>query len=615
MRFLLVNPPLAPTAEIAPPVGLCTLACTLLEEGHDVSILDLDLELHNEQSDHRKIARQKLAETLCENEPDVVGITSMYNNSLQASEIAEQVKAYRGNCVTIAGGPHFGAQGLESLRHVPGLDFVIEGEGESALVAFANYLEGRIPIEEVQNLCYRDKASTVRNTQDKQIELSATRPIWPLLVDTIDLSRYSKTISPNSARRAIYIEAGRGCPFKCTFCAPAQFWKRQYRVKSVETIVAEIKYLHEQFDYDSFMLVHDLLTFDKRFVKEFCDRLCDERLPIEWMANARVDIAIENHFAQMKKSGCWKLFFGIETASERLQAVIDKNLTQSQTLKTARALSDSGIDATCSYVIGHPDETKAELSATIAQGARLRLIGAETIQYHRLRLFPPAPMTNTDIEYVFDEETLKLEFPFSQITDSEVSTIRSKATLYTGYFAPKSLSGLPHQLAQVELFFQQLVTLAPITLATLGSILREQLIDAFYESLVSISLIDRYAIDWVGADVEDAWNILAPYVSNMQQAAAKGCKELDAIITGAREYERTRMMAVTKNVWMSPASIFEGVNCIILSLPCSIFELMETLREGTSVTKNLARTSQAMLVRGHDGVVTAFQGECVTNPS
>ena len=78
-------------------------------------------------------------------------------------------------------------------------------------------------------------------------------------------------------------------PFSCTFCATAPFWERKYRVND-ESIIEEMRFLFESYGYNGFMLVHDLLTADKRFINAFSEAMINPRLPVEWMANHRTDI-------------------------------------------------------------------------------------------------------------------------------------------------------------------------------------------------------------------------------------------------------------------------------------------------------------------------------------
>src|SRR5690242_7481444 len=142
MKVLLVNPPLVPTRESAPPVGLCSLASQLLQDGHQVRILDLDLELKYVQANPQSTYQQLFGTEVTEFKPHLVGFTSMYNNSLQAERLIRLSKQLFPQIPTVAGGPHFGAMAGSALKRLDELDYVIEGEGEVALSALVSSLEG-----------------------------------------------------------------------------------------------------------------------------------------------------------------------------------------------------------------------------------------------------------------------------------------------------------------------------------------------------------------------------------------------------------------------------------------------------------------------------------------
>src|ERR1044071_8583861 len=148
MRVLLAHPPLNASREVTPPLGLCTLAAWLKQEGHEVRILDLDLEIKG-RADGRDVYLNILDRAVADFSPAAVGITSMYNNSLQAERMARAVKAYDPSIVVIGGGSHFGALGPQSLRRIPELDFAIEGEGERAFSMLLSALESGAPLSQV----------------------------------------------------------------------------------------------------------------------------------------------------------------------------------------------------------------------------------------------------------------------------------------------------------------------------------------------------------------------------------------------------------------------------------------------------------------------------------
>src|SRR5262249_21482743 len=202
--------------------------------------------------------------------------------------------------VTVTGGAHFGALGPASLRRLPELDFAIQGEGEPALAGLLDALSGGGSWEGIPSLCYRRNGEIVTNPAAPQMDLATLPPMWSTLGDALDLRRYVRTIPEGSERRIVYIEAGRGCPFACTFCATAPFWRRQFRVKPAARIVDEIRFLHEEHGYNGFMLVHDLLTVSPKFMAEFTDAMLAAKLPVEWMANSRTDIPLKGLPPKMK---------------------------------------------------------------------------------------------------------------------------------------------------------------------------------------------------------------------------------------------------------------------------------------------------------------------------
>ena len=517
MRVLLAHPPLNVAGEVSPPLGLCTLAAWLVSKGHEVRILDLDLEvkgLPDAQESYRKIFTRELRNF----SPAAVGITSMYNNSLQAERIARAVKECDESVVTIGGGSHFGALGREALRRIPELDFAIEGEGEHTFSDLLTAIASGFSVTKIPRLHYRVQGELRANPSAGLMDLSELPPIWSTLGEAIDLKRYADTVAAGSPRRAIYIEAGRGCPFACTFCATAPFWERKYRVKPVDAIIGEMRFLSETYGYNAFMLVHDLLTVDKKFINNFSEAMMESRLPVEWMANHRTDINLHGLLPKMKSSGCWAMFFGIESASARLQKEMHKGLKRDGVVSTIRGLSDLGIASTCSFVIGFPDETPEELSATVAMGAELKLIGAGLVQYHRLRTWPPAPLSRKGLPAKFDVDSLRIEYPFLNVPREDVMAIKEDPEFFAGYFAPYSTAGTFGQLAQVELFFTQAVTVVPLTIAVMGRIMGDGLIPSFYDVILRRGPITREEFEADTSSVLPAWRLLRPYLEDWIKA-------------------------------------------------------------------------------------------------
>jgi len=605
MRVLLAHPPLNLNREVTPPLGLCTLAAWIKNHGHEVRILDLDLEVKG-QPDGQEKYLSLLANAVREFAPAVVGITSMYNNSLQAERMARTVKECDSSIGTIGGGSHFGALGPQALRRIAELDYTITGEGEHTFTDLFAALEAGTSVSAIPRLHYRDNGESRANPSAGLMDLAELPLIWSSLDGVIDIGRYADTVPPGSPRRAIYIEAGRGCPFACTFCATAPFWERKYRVKPVKAILDEMRFLFEEYGYNGFMLVHDLLTVDKKFINSFSEAIIESRLPVEWMANHRTDIDLHGLLPKMKTAGCWAMFFGVESASARLQKEMHKGLKRDGVVSTIRGLSDLGIASTCSFVIGFPNETKEELSETIAMGAELKLIGAGLIQYHRLRTWPPAPLSHTSLPSEFDLDSLKIEYPFLDVPREDVAAIEKDPEFFAGYFAPYTDAGTFQQLAEVELFFTQAVAAVPLTIAVMGRVMGSSLVETFCQVAARRGSITREDIEADTSSMLPIWILLRPFLEDWLATHPDLDDWQRRLVRGVMSYEDHRLKFINSDGRdqneMSPS----GPNWGAFVSEVDIAAVFEAMHDDQPLTGDLLQESAVVLVRDEVNSYRAF---------
>jgi len=596
MRVLLAHPPLNASSEVTPPLGLCTLAAWLKSQGHQVRILDLDLEIKG-RPDGQATYLRLLDNALRDFSPAAAGITSMYNNSLQAERMVQAVKNYDSSIVTIAGGSHFGALGRQALLRIPELDYAIEGEGEQSFSRLLTALETGASVMEIPRLQYRVDGELRANPANGLMDLGELPPVWSSLGGSIDLMRYAQTVPDNVDRRTVYIEAGRGCPFACTFCATAPFWERRYRVKPVEQIIAEIRFLYEEYGYNGFMLVHDLLTVDKKFINSFSDAMMDSKLPVEWMVNHRTDINLHGLLPKMKSAGCWAMFFGVESASDRLQKEMRKGLKRDDVVSTITSLSAMGITSTCSFVIGFPDETAEELSRTISLGAELKVMGAGMIQYHRLRTWPPAPLSRSQLAAEFDLDSLRIEYPFLNVPTEDIEAIKEDPDFFAGYFAPFSEAGTFAQLADIELFFTQAVAVAPLTIAVLGRVMGGSLIETFFSVVSLRGAITRADIEADTSSLVPIWLLLRPFLEEWiteHPALEEWEREL---VRGVMVYEDHRLNFLNSNGTAFVDAVSGGDNWQAFISKVDIAAVFEAVHRNEPLTSELVKQSAVVLVR------------------
>jgi radical SAM superfamily enzyme YgiQ (UPF0313 family) len=607
VKILFVHPPLNPQGEITPPLGLCSLAGWLSFNGYEVSILDFDLLLkeHGEANRFVHIATI-LAERFLSFTPDLLCVTSMYSNSLYAAYIIRQAKKINPGIITVAGGSHFGAQGILSLQRIEELDFVLEGEAE---VALPEFLEGMQTQDtgRAHNLVYRNASGIQHTEKTGLIDLDVLPNIWKEIGGIIDIQKYFNTIPGTSERKIMYVEAGRGCPFGCSFCATAPYWGRKYRVKKPELIVGEIEFLHKTYGYNSFILIHDLLPVNKKFISDLCDAMIDRHLPVEWMMNSRTDIDLIGYLPKLKAAGCWKFFYGIESASTRVQDAISKHLDRQVTINSLKTNLEHGILSTCSFVFGFPDETPEEISATIKLAALCKMNGAETVQFHRLRLFPPSKLSTENIETSFDLESLKIEYPFISITENEIKEIENDPVFFMGYHSPLSTGGTKEQLAQLEMFFHHCIALAPLTMSLCCEFYGNSLVHAFYNAVEQNGYLKRGDIEWQTDNLFGNWTAIRPLLYLLVVAEQVHTPWQSQLLKSVFDYEQTRLQFCTHSIGYEkwPHLIDKGDNWVAIRSAANISTLADLLINEEQITENLLQ-SEIIIISSKNGKNLAY---------
>ena len=190
--------------------------------------------------------------------------------------------------------------------------------------------------------------------------------------------------------RLFPIEAGRGCPFGCTFCSTSMFWGRKFRIKPIEQLLNEMKKLNRLHGITSFSLEHDMFTVNKKYLIDFCDRMINEKVGFTWGCSSRIDALDEQCMIKMKEAGCKSIYIGIETGSPVLQKVVNKNLELHDAVEKILLLKRYGFDLTVSFIYGFPDETEEDFRYTMNMIQKLLIADISNVQLH---LFIPLPNT------------------------------------------------------------------------------------------------------------------------------------------------------------------------------------------------------------------------------
>jgi len=327
---------------ITPPLGIGYLSAFLKTKGHKTKIVDgLNLGLSNQQ-----------IVSLCL-DTDIVGISILSAYLFEAVDLIKKLK--KQHKTVVIGGPHVTAMGNLALEQT-GADYAIASEGEESFAALIQAL--------IKNPERKLESALIK--QDFIADLDGLPfPDWK----EMNPAHYRKAPHGGLIKRfpVAPIVTTRGCPYECSFCASPKLWERKIRFRSPENTVNEIEYLVRDFGVKEIHFEDDNLTLKKEHIAGICELILKKRLKISWATpnGVRADKLDKETLRLMKKSGCYFVAFGIESANEQVLNNIKKDIQIETIAKAISLAKKEGIMTQGFFIFGLPGETKASIRQTI----------------------------------------------------------------------------------------------------------------------------------------------------------------------------------------------------------------------------------------------------------
>ena len=353
MKIALVNPPPLHRIErddlpFYPHLGLGYLASSLEQNGfEEILIIDAKLE--------RKSPENVLYD-LKMFHPDVLGITAMTHEIIQASKLAEQVKEILPLSTIVIGGVHVSILPQETLEEFPAFDYGICNEGEKSFPLLMKALSEKGELETVPNLAYR-------NSNSVNLTFQAD---WLNDLDSIPFPAWNRF--PKA--REYPILTSRGCPFQCNFCHP---YGRKVRNRAPEKAVKELDWVVSTFNPEIINVYDETFGIDQERTVQLLDMMKEYKIPqrVKWYAYTRVNIATEDLLKRMKDAGAFMVGFGIETGNEEILKKSKKNIDLKRAEELVLVAKKLGLITQTYFILGHPYETLETMNDTVNFAVKL----------------------------------------------------------------------------------------------------------------------------------------------------------------------------------------------------------------------------------------------------
>ena len=279
--------------DISPHLGLMSLAAMLEAAGHEARILDPKLLFRVGGFDGGdEPFRRAWAEACLASGADVVGFTAYGRTLPPVLRVAELLRERRPDLPILLGGPHATIMAPHLVAAFESLTVVVRYEAEPIVVPLVEALGSGASLAHIPNLVYRENGRVVETRRE------------PIMVDLDELPELALHLYPDSElrRTEMSLEAGRGCPFACTFCSTANFFQRRYRLKSNERLLDEMERARARYGVNVFNLNHDLFGLKKKSLREFC-ALAEGR-GFLWKCSMRSDTLDPGLLGELRSAGC-----------------------------------------------------------------------------------------------------------------------------------------------------------------------------------------------------------------------------------------------------------------------------------------------------------------------
>lgn len=388
------------------PMGLLSLAGSVADMGTKVQVFDINKQLNVGAVPLNRGLYARAADLILNDRPDMVGFMTDCDSFHHVLRICSSIKERAPATIIVLGCVHASYNASQILRRYPFIDYVVREEGEIAFRQLLEAIGGKRALADVGNLSYRERG---------EIHSVPTLPLIPDL-DTLPMPDMS-LVTLDSAD-AVWIEIGRGCPFKCNFCVTAPYWSRRHRIKSPQRILTELRFFRDEYGRRDFNFTHDLFTTDRRWVLKFCTALADADLGVTWTCSSRTDTLDEEQLAAMAKAGCRDIYFGVEAGTAEMQTAIDKGLGLTEARQIIELCHHYGVSTTVGFIAGLPGETQETLAGTLREAASYLRMNRTVV--HLFGFCPYRGSSNfASIENSLVPELQFVDFPLDKGTEAE----------------------------------------------------------------------------------------------------------------------------------------------------------------------------------------------------
>jgi radical SAM superfamily enzyme YgiQ (UPF0313 family) len=335
-----------------PPLGILYLAAVAESKGHEVRVIDADVENHTIHS---------LTQEILDQDYDLVGITATSPIFHKAVALGKSLKSRRYRGTIVIGGEHLNI--FKEKAFFDCFDYAFFGESD---ISFANFLDllanGSDDFSSLTGFIYRRNGQALETRPSERIANLDDLP-FPAM-HLLKHGSYQMTFARFRPRLYLPIMATRGCPFKCVFCSEP-LTNPWVRFRSAKNIVDEMEKGYEELGISHFFFLDSNLTLKRGQIEGVCQEIIKRKLDITFEGWTRANLVDKELLRLLKEAGLIRMSYGIESGSPEVLKIIRKEVPHEDMLRAFKWTEEVGIEPACSVMLGLPGETRATVNQTI----------------------------------------------------------------------------------------------------------------------------------------------------------------------------------------------------------------------------------------------------------
>ena len=420
----------------APPIGILYIGTVLEKEGHEVIVVDSFPAINDVN-----------VEKICDFQPDLIGLSVLTTGHQIAVKYTNILKRRLKSALLCWGGVHATSIPVQILEQEKEVDFVVVGEGEQTMSEVCNALslsKDLKALKGIKGVMYRDNGVLIDNGPRAFIGDLNTIPIPNR--ELLKTPAYSWYLSPPGIIRGQFLKgittiyASRGCPYHCIFCCSHEVAGRKYRLRSVDNVLEEIRYLKKEFNIKGVYFNDDTFGIHKPWVYEFCERLNKEDYKLVWGVQTRAHLIENKMLSAMKSAGCMQVDIGCESGSNKVLKNLKKGIKVEHILNAFQCAKEVGMDTYCTFILGNPGETIEDIKETerIAKIINSRVSFLIMVPYPGSEMFDMAKendwLLDKDLHFSENWTNKQSENPVMEINFNSKELLRMRADLQNYFF-------------------------------------------------------------------------------------------------------------------------------------------------------------------------------------